>query len=137
LDEFKAINDNTSAVTDLGDALRFIEALRTTGCGICLDDFGSGFSSFAYLKHLPVDKVKIKGMFIRNLPADRDNQVFVKAITDVARGMGRTTVAECVEDAQTLELLKAFGVDLVQGYHLDMPQPDPGAWTQDKPRADR
>jgi diguanylate cyclase (GGDEF)-like protein len=114
----------TSAVTDLADAQRFIEALRTTGCGICLDDFGSGFSSFAYLKHLPVDTVKIDGMFIRNLPADRDNQIFVKAIADVAKGMGRTTVAEFVEDAKTLELLKGFGVDLVQGYHLDMPRAD-------------
>ena len=114
----------TSAVTDLADAQRFIEALRTTGCGICLDDFGSGFSSFAYLKHLPVDTVKIDGMFIRNLPADRDNHVFVKAIADVAKGMGRTTVAEFVEDAKTLELLRGFGVDLVQGYHLDMPRAD-------------
>ncbi|MGQ9684876.1 MAG: EAL domain-containing protein [Thiobacillaceae bacterium] len=114
----------TSAVTDLADAQRFIEALRTTGCGICLDDFGSGFSSFAYLKHLPVDTVKIDGMFIRNLPADRDDQVFVKAITDVAKGMGRITVAEFVEDSKTLELLKGIGVDLVQGYHLDMPRAD-------------
>jgi len=73
-------------------------------------------------------------MFIRNLPADRDNQVFVKAITDVARGMGRTTVAEFVEDAKTLQLLKTFGVDLVQGYHLDMPRADhPGLDTRQTP----
>ncbi|MFN3594045.1 MAG: EAL domain-containing protein [Thiobacillaceae bacterium] len=114
----------TSAVTDLADAQRFIEALRTTGCRICLDDFGSGFSSFAYLKHLPVDTVKIDGMFIRNLPDDPDNQVFVKAITDVARGMGRLTVAEYVEDARSLQLLRTYGVDLVQGYHLDTPRAD-------------
>lgn len=124
----------TSAVTDLADAQRFIEALRTTGCGICLDDFGSGFSSFAYLKHLPVDTVKIDGMFIRNLPANRDDQVFVKAIADVARGLGRITVAEFVQDALTLELLKGIGVDLVQGYHLDMPQADhPGLDMPKKP----
>ncbi len=61
-------------------------------------------------------------MFIRNLPDDRDNQIFVKAITDVARGMGRVTVAEFVEDARSLALLRAFGVDLVQGYHLDTPR---------------
>lgn len=114
----------TSAVTDLADAQRFIETLRATGCSICLDDFGSGFSSFAYLKHLPVDTVKIDGMFIRNLPDDRDNQIFVKAITDVARGMGRVTVAEFVEDARCLKLLQTFGVDLVQGYHLDTPRAD-------------
>lgn len=114
----------TSAVSDLADAQRFIEALRVTGCGICLDDFGSGFASFAYLKHLAVDTVKIDGLFIRNLPHDHDNQVFVKAIVNVARGMGKQTVAEFVEDEPTLEMLREFGVDLVQGYHLDKPRAD-------------
>lgn len=114
----------TSAVSDLADAQRFIEALRVTGCGICLDDFGSGFASFAYLKHLAVDTVKIDGLFIRNLPHDHDNQVFVKAIVDVARGMGKQTVAEFVEDAATLGMLREFGVDMVQGYFLDKPRAD-------------
>jgi diguanylate cyclase (GGDEF)-like protein len=112
----------TSAVSDLHDAQRFIEALRQTGCLVCLDDFGTGFSSFAYLKHLRADMLKIDGLFIRDLPNDRDNQVFVKAIVDVARGMRKTTIAEFVEDAETLEMLKHFGVDMVQGYHLDMPR---------------
>lgn len=112
----------TSAVTDLHDAQRFIEALRTTGCIVCLDDFGSGFSSFAYLKHLRADVLKIDGLFIRDLPNDRDNQVFVKSIVDVARGMHKLTIAEFVENAETLEMLKKFGVDMVQGYHLDMPR---------------
>ncbi|MDH4274681.1 MAG: EAL domain-containing protein [Gammaproteobacteria bacterium] len=112
----------TSAVSDLHDAQRFIEALRQTGCRVCLDDFGTGFSSFAYLKHLNVDTLKIDGMFIRDLPNDRDNQVFVKSIVDVARGMHKTTVAEFVEDAETLAMLKSFGVDMMQGYHLDMPR---------------
>ena len=114
----------TSAVSDLADAQRFIESLRTTGCGVCLDDFGSGFSSFAYLKHLQVDTLKIDGLFVRNLPIDRDNQVFVKAIADVARGMGKRTIAEFVEDARTLAMLREIGVDMVQGYHLDKPQRD-------------
>jgi diguanylate cyclase (GGDEF)-like protein/PAS domain S-box-containing protein len=114
----------TSALSDLSDAGRFIEALHHTGCVICLDDFGTGFSSFAYLKHLSADILKIDGLFIRNLANDRDDQVFVKAIADVARGMGKVTVAEFVEDAVTLELLRGFGVDLVQGYHLDKPQAD-------------
>ena len=114
----------TSAVSDLADAQRFIEALRVTGCGICLDDFGSGFASFAYLKHLAVDTVKIDGLFIRNLPHDHDNQVFVRAIVDVARGMGKQTVAEFVEDAATLAMLREFGVDMVQGYFLDKPRAD-------------
>ncbi len=114
----------TSAVTDLHDAQRFIKALHQTGCVVCLDDFGSGFSSFAYLKYLEVDIVKIDGLFIRNLPNDQDNQVFVKAIIDVARGMRKTTVAESVEDLKTLEMLKGFGVDMVQGYYLEMPHSD-------------
>ena len=112
----------TSAVTDLHDAQRFIQALRQTGCVVCLDDFGTGFSSFAYLKYLNVDILKIDGLFIRDLPNDRDNQVFVKSIVDVARGMRKITVAEFVEDENTWAMLKAMGVDMVQGYHLDMPR---------------
>lgn len=114
----------TAAVSDLHDAQRFIEALRQTGCRVCLDDFGTGFSSFAYLKHLNTDILKIDGLFIRDLPNNHDNQIFVKAIVDVARGLRKTTVAEFVEDAETLEMLKRFGVDQLQGYHLDMPSED-------------
>ena len=114
----------TSAVSDLHDAQRFIEALRQTGCRVCLDDFGTGFSSFAYLKHLQVDSVKIDGLFIRNLPGDFDNQLFVKAIVAVARGMHKTTVAECVEDEETLVMLRDFEVDCVQGYYLEKPRAD-------------
>ena len=119
----------TAAVSDLHDAQRLIEALRQLGCGVCLDDFGVGFASFAYLKHLAVDTIKIDGLFIRDLHADTDNQVFVRAMVDVARGLGKTVVAEYVEDAKTLDLLKEFGVDLVQGYHLDRPTPDHPALT--------
>lgn len=114
----------TSAVTDMGDAARFIAALRRTGCAICLDDFGTGFSSFAYLKHLQADILKIDGMFIRDLALERDNQVFVRAIIEVARGMGKQTVAEFVEDGRTLLMLREMGVDMVQGYHLDRPKAD-------------
>lgn len=112
----------TSAVSDLQDAERFIEALRRAGCATCLDDFGTGFASFAYLKHLKADVLKIDGLFIRDLPNDRDNQVFVKSIVDVARGLGKRTVAEFVENEETLAMLRHFGVDMVQGYHLDKPQ---------------
>jgi len=114
----------TSAISDLHDAQRFIEALRQTGCGVCLDDFGTGFSSFAYLKHLQADSIKIDGLFIRNLPNDYDNQLFVKAIVAVARGMHKTTIAECVEDEETLNMLKGFDVDCVQGYYLERPRAD-------------
>ncbi len=114
----------TSAVSDLHDAQRFIEALHQTGCGVSLDDFGTGFSSFAYLKHLQVDSVKIDGLFIRNLPKEYDNQLFVKAIVTVARGMHKTIIAECVEDEESLVMLKGFGVDCVQGYYLEKPRSD-------------
>jgi len=112
----------TSAVSDLRDAERFIDTLRHTGCQVCLDDFGTGFASFAYLKHLKVDVLKIDGLFIRNLTREHDNQVFVRAIIDVARGLGRRTVAEFVESQEILDMLKTLGVDMVQGYHLDQPQ---------------
>ena len=115
----------TSAVSDLHDARRFIEALQQTGCGVCLDDFGTGFSSFAYLKHLHVDSIKIDGLFIRNLPNDPDNQLFVKAMVSVARGLHKTIIAECVEDEATLQMLAAFGVDSAQGYHLERPSANP------------
>jgi EAL domain-containing protein (putative c-di-GMP-specific phosphodiesterase class I) len=111
----------TSAVSDLHDAQRFIEALHQAGCGVSLDDFGTGFSSFAYLKHLQVDSVKIDGLFIRNLPKEHDNQLFVKAMVTVARGLHRTTIAECVEDEETIIMLRGFGVDCVQGYYLEKP----------------
>jgi diguanylate cyclase (GGDEF)-like protein/PAS domain S-box-containing protein len=114
----------TSALSDLGDAAHFIEALHQTGCRICLDDFGTGFSSFAYLKHLRADILKIDGLFIRNLQNDHDDQIFVKAIADVARGLGKITVAEFVENEETLNMLRSFGVDMVQGYHLDKPVAD-------------
>jgi len=111
----------TSALSDLQDAQRFIEALRHTGCTICLDDFGTGFASFAYLKHIKADILKIDGLFIRDIIFERDNQVFVKAIVDVARGLGKTTVAEFVESREIYAMLKEMGVDMVQGYYLDIP----------------
>lgn len=111
----------TAAVSEMQDAQRFIELLQQTGCMVCLDDFGSGFSTFAYLKYLAVQILKIDGMFIRDLPNNPDNQAFVKAMIDVASGLRKKVVAEFVEDAATLEMLQELGVDLVQGYHLDRP----------------
>ena len=111
----------TAAVSDLTDAERFIEAIRRAGCMVCLDDFGAGFASFAYLKHIGVDAIKIDGMFIRNLPHDHDNQVFVRAMVEVARGLGKIIIAESVEDEATLHLLQHLGADKLQGFHLDRP----------------
>lgn len=111
----------TAAVSEMQDAQRFIEALQQTGCTVCLDDFGTGFSTFAYLKYLGVEVLKIDGMFIRDLPNHPENQTFVKAMIDVGRGLNKRTVAEFVEDEATFIMLRELGVDLVQGYHLDRP----------------
>lgn len=111
----------TAALANIGDSERFIDDLRRLGCTVCLDDFGVGFSSFAYLKHLSADVLKIDGMFIRNLLGNREDQVFVRAIVEVARGLGKKTVAEFVGDAQTLALLGEIGVDYAQGYYLSFP----------------
>lgn len=111
----------TAAVSDIQDAQRFIEAVHEAGCCVCLDDFGSGFSTFGYLKYLGVEILKIDGLFIRDLPNNHDNQIFVKAMVEVARGLGKLTVAEFVEDAATLNMVKSFGIDLAQGYYLGRP----------------
>lgn len=115
----------TSAISDLHDAQRFIESLQKTGCRVCLDDFGAGFSSFTYLKHLKADVLKIDGQFIRDLPVDSENQVFVRAIVNVAQGLKKHTIAEFVENQRTLNMLSGFGVTMVQGYHLHRPGPTP------------
>jgi EAL domain-containing protein (putative c-di-GMP-specific phosphodiesterase class I) len=109
-------------VGDLNDAQRLIGLLHGMGCRVCLDDFGSGFASFAYMKHLPADVLKIDGLFVRNLARDRNDLVFVRAIVDVAKGLNKTTIAEMVEDPETLALLRGVGVDQVQGYHFGRPQ---------------
>jgi diguanylate cyclase (GGDEF)-like protein/PAS domain S-box-containing protein len=111
----------TAAVADIQEAQRFIEALRQTGCEVCLDDFGSGFSTFVYLKHLDVKILKIDGVFIQDLSRDSENQALVKAMIDVARALRKKCVAEYVEDAATLALVRQLGVDLAQGYYLDQP----------------
>lgn len=114
----------TAAVENLDQARYFIEALRELGCRIALDDFGIGFSSFHYLKHLPVDYVKIDGSFVRNLHHDRTDQVFITAIVEIARGLGITTVAEFVESKVICDILGELGVDMGQGYFLGRPQED-------------
>lgn len=111
----------TETVSDLHDAQRFIEAINQAGCRICLDDFGSGFSTFTYLKYLKVEILKIDGEFIRDLPNNHENQIFVKAMVNIAQGLEKLLVAEFVEDAETLQLLQDFGVQFAQGYYLGRP----------------
>jgi len=114
----------TAAVADVVQAREFMTQLMQIGCRFSIDDFGTGFSSFRYMRELPVDIVKIDGSFITNLANNPDDQLFVKALIDVAKGMGKKTVAEFVENAETLALLHAFGVDYAQGYYIGKPSPD-------------
>jgi len=114
----------TAAVRDLNIAIKFIKALKSLGCHFSLDDFGVGFTSFIYLREMEVNYIKIDGSFIRRLHENANDQFFVKAITDVARGMGIKTVAEFVETEETLKLLKKFGVDYAQGTLIGKPAPN-------------
>jgi EAL domain-containing protein (putative c-di-GMP-specific phosphodiesterase class I) len=113
----------TAAVMNLAHATTFANKLLPYGCQLALDDFGAGFGSFYYLKHLPCAYVKIDGEFIRNLPTNASDQVFVRSMVDLARGLGKRTVAEFVEDEQSLALLTDLGVDFAQGYHIGRPAP--------------
>jgi EAL domain-containing protein (putative c-di-GMP-specific phosphodiesterase class I) len=111
----------TAAIENLAAAEDFITALKDIGCQFALDDFGSGFSSFAYLKHLPVDKLKIDGAFVKGMAHSSVDQAMVESMNQVAHALGKVTVAECVENEATLLLLKEMGIDLVQGHLLGRP----------------
>jgi diguanylate cyclase (GGDEF)-like protein/PAS domain S-box-containing protein len=111
----------TAAVADLDQARRFAESLIQMGCRFALDDFGSGFASFYYLKHLPISILKIDGEFIKDLPRTPTDQLIVKALVEVAEGMGMKTVGEFVEDDATLDILRNLGVTYAQGYYIGRP----------------
>lgn len=113
----------TAAIQDMDQAHTFISTLRGWGCRFAIDDFGVGFGSFSYLKHLPVDYVKLDGSFIRNLPRERADQHLVRAMVEVTRVLGKQTVAEFVADQETLALVRSLGVDFAQGYHVGKPHP--------------
>jgi EAL domain-containing protein (putative c-di-GMP-specific phosphodiesterase class I) len=115
----------TAAVADIDQARKFAESLNRVGCRFALDDFGSGFASFYYLKHLPISYLKIDGEFVKDLPRSPTDQLVIKALVSVADGLGIKTVAEFVEDAETLDLLRKFGVTYAQGYHIGRPEPLP------------
>jgi diguanylate cyclase (GGDEF)-like protein/PAS domain S-box-containing protein len=112
----------TSAVSNLVSANEFIVRLNALGCRFALDDFGSGFSSFAHLKNIPVDFVKIDGMFVRGVATDPSDQAIVHSINDIAHSLGKKTVAEYVENADILRFLYESGVDYVQGHFLSPPK---------------
>ena len=113
----------TAAITHLHMAQNFIERIRQLGCRFALDDFGSGMSSFGYLKHLPVDHLKIDGSFIQDIVDDPINYAMVKAIREVATTMRVKTVAEYVENDEILDQLKLIGIDYGQGHGIERPRP--------------
>ena len=112
----------TAAIASIDQARRFAEALREFGCRFALDDFGAGFGSFYYLKHIPVDFLKIDGDFVRS-PRSKADDLVVESIVHMAQGLGKRTIAEFVEDEGTLEVLRAQGVDYAQGFHVGRPAP--------------
>jgi diguanylate cyclase (GGDEF)-like protein/PAS domain S-box-containing protein len=113
----------TGVIENFTQAIKFINTFREMGCRFALDDFGSGMSSFAYLKNLPVDYLKIDGTFIRDMADDPVDHSMVESITRTGHVMGKKIIAEWVETEAVLEKLKALGVDYVQGYLVHKPEP--------------
>ncbi len=111
----------TAALSNITAARQFAATLTNLGCAVALDDFGTGFGTFSYLKHIPARYLKIDIEFVRELATSQTDQQVVTAIVAIAHSLGKLTIAEGVENAETLDLLKALGVDQAQGYHLGKP----------------
>jgi diguanylate cyclase (GGDEF)-like protein len=113
----------TTAVANIPRAQQFAARLAELGCRFALDDFGAGFGSFYYLKHLPFDLLKIDGEFVRSCTTNQTDQLLIRAAVDIARGLGKKTIAEYVGDDETVQLLRELGVDYGQGFHIGQPAP--------------
>ena len=120
----------TAAVEHIAKARAFAEQLAELGCRFALDDFGAGYGSFHYLKHLPFDFLKIDAEFVRNCRTSQTDRLVIQAVVDIARGLGKSTIAESVGDDETVRLLTRMGVEFGQGYHLGRPATLPGAIEQ-------
>lgn len=120
----------TVAIANLENARVFMHTMQELGCYTALDDFGSGLSSFSYLKNLPLDYIKIDGIFVNNMAKDKASAIMVDAIHSVGKKLGLMTIAEYVEDEETVKMLREIGVDLAQGYYYSKPElyiPQPGS----------
>jgi diguanylate cyclase (GGDEF)-like protein len=113
----------SAIMADAVRAGRILQRLSDMGIRLAVDDFGTGYSSLSYLKRLPVDEVKIDRSFVMNMVNDPDDGLIVRSVIELTRGLGRTTVAEGVEDQLTLDRLRALGCDIAQGYHVSRPLP--------------
>jgi EAL domain-containing protein (putative c-di-GMP-specific phosphodiesterase class I) len=113
----------TAAIAKLDRAAHFINEMRLLGCRFSLDDFGAGMSSFAYLKHLPVDFLKIDGAFVKDMADDPIDRAMVEAINSVGHVMGKQTIAEFVDSDRVIAVLREIGVDFAQGYGVAKPRP--------------
>jgi diguanylate cyclase (GGDEF)-like protein/PAS domain S-box-containing protein len=111
----------TAAVHNFDTAANFADRITEFGCRIAIDDYGAGFGPFYYLKHLPFDLIKIDGEFVRDLTRSDADQLTVKAIVQIARGLGKRTIAEAVEEQSTESLLREMGVDMAQGFYVGRP----------------
>jgi diguanylate cyclase (GGDEF)-like protein len=111
----------TAGVYDFEQATGFADRLTDFGCQVAIDDYGAGFGPFHYLKRIPFDLIKIDGSFVEDMPRSDADQLTVKAIVQIARGLGKTTIAEYVQDDATTEMLREYGVDMAQGFHLGRP----------------
>ncbi|HKI67769.1 MAG TPA: EAL domain-containing protein, partial [Solirubrobacterales bacterium] len=111
----------TANVYDYDTAAGFADRLTEFGCQVAIDDYGAGFGPFHYLKRIPFDLIKIDGSFVRDMPRSDADQLTVKAIVQIARGLGKSTIAEYVQDDRTTEMLREYGVDMAQGFHLGRP----------------
>lgn len=112
----------TAGIDNLSSAAEFIKEIKQSGVSFSLDDFGTGMSSYAYLKNLPVDYIKIDGSFIRDIARNKSDHAMVKSVTEIGHFMGKKIIAECVEDSTCLEILRQIGVDYGQGYAIQRPQ---------------
>jgi diguanylate cyclase (GGDEF)-like protein/PAS domain S-box-containing protein len=113
----------TNAIANISNARCFIQSLKRLGCRFSLDDFGTGMSSFGYLKHLPVDSIKIDGSFVKEMLNSKVDRAMVEMVVHMAKVMGKGVIAECVESQDILEALREIGVDYAQGYAIGRPEP--------------